>query len=68
VLASTRAVVAGGDDASIRSALAVTWAARHLENLRLLEARLHDSAGALERRAPEPAVVPATPAAAGALP
>jgi uncharacterized membrane protein YccC len=47
VLAATRTAVAGGDDAEVRGALAITWAARHLENLRRLEARLVDPALAL---------------------
>jgi uncharacterized membrane protein YccC len=55
VLAATRAAVAGGRDEEVRGALAITWAARHLENLRRLEERLVAPALALGPDAPEPA-------------
>jgi hypothetical protein len=54
VLAATRTAVAAGHETEIRGALAVTWAARHLENLRTLEERLVEPALTLERAA-EPA-------------
>ena len=54
VLAATRTAVAAGHEPEIRGALAVTWAARHLENLRTLEERLVEPALTLERAA-EPA-------------
>jgi uncharacterized membrane protein YccC len=54
VLARTRAAVAAGDDAPIRAALALSWALRHLQNLRRLEARLTDPALALGPDAPPP--------------
>jgi len=60
VLARTRAAVAAGDDGPVRAALALTWAARHLENLRRLEERLTDPARALGPDAPPPMpIVPA---------
>ena len=52
VLAGTRTAVAAGDEAGVRGALAVTWAARHLENLRALEERLVEPALALDHQAP----------------
>jgi uncharacterized membrane protein YccC len=54
VLAGTRAAFTAGHDAEIRRALALTWAARHLENLRRLEERLVDPALALGPDAPQP--------------
>jgi hypothetical protein len=54
VLARTRAAVAAGEEAPIHAALALTWAARHLQNLRRLEQRLVDPARALGPDAPPP--------------
>lgn len=50
VLAGTRAAVAAGDEAQLGRALALTWAARHLENLRRLEDRLIEPARAVRSR------------------
>jgi uncharacterized membrane protein YccC len=50
VLAGTRAAVADGDEAELHRALALTWAARHLENLRRLEDRLIEPALAVRSR------------------